>query len=149
SMSVGFSQSDKLWKKHVAVSKKAVKNSKLLLSDSEIFSLNFNALKQSLQNVSNREEVGRQSHALLSFPHDQGVMERFRIVEASVLHPDLQARFPDIRSYAGQGIDNPADVIRFSMSPKGFQSMRLSPDKPASFIEAYTNDLSQYVAFNR
>jgi len=149
SMSVGFSQSDKLWKKQVAVSKKAVKSSKLLLSDSEIFSLNFNALKQSLQNVSKREEIGRQSQVILSFPNDQGVMERFRIVEASVLHPDLQARFPDIRSYAGQGIDNPADVIRFSMSPKGFQSMRLSPDKPASFIEAYTNDLSQYVAFNR
>ncbi len=149
SMSVSFAQSNKLWEKQVAVSKKGVKSSKLTLPNSEIFSLNINVLKQTLQNVPKREDIGRTSQVILSFPNDQGKMERFRVVEASVLHPDLQAQFPDIRSYAGQGIDNPADVIRFSMSPKGFQSMRLSPDKPAAFIEAYTTDLSQYVVFNR
>lgn len=149
SFSFGYAQGDKLWEKQVAANKSAVKSSKLMLPNSEIFSLNFNALNQALQNVSKREDVGRVSQVILSFPNDEGKMEQFRIVEASVLHPDLQAQYPNIRSYAGQGIDNPADVIRFSMSPKGFQSMRLSPDKPATFIEAYTNDLNQYVVFNR
>ena len=149
SISLSFAQSKKLWEKQTAVSKQSVKTNKLKLPNSEVFSLDFNALKQSLQNVAKREDLSRGSEVILSFPNDQGKMERFRVIEASVLHPDLQARFPDIRSYAGQGVDNPADVIRFSMSPKGFQSMRLSPDKPASFIEAYTNDLSQYVVFNR
>ncbi|MBP93420.1 MAG: peptidase S8 [Flavobacteriaceae bacterium] len=149
SISLSFAQSKKLWEKQTAVSKQSVKTNKLKLPNSEVFSLDFNALKQSLQNVAKREDLSRGSEVILSFPNDQGKMERFRVFEASVLHPDLQARFPDIRSYAGQGVDNPADVIRFSMSPKGFQSMRLSPDKPASFIEAYTNDLSQYVVFNR
>ncbi len=147
--SFGYAQSDKLWERQVAASKNAVKSSKLMLPNSEIFSLNFNALSQALQNVSKRDDVGRVSQVILSFPNDKGEMERFRVVEAPVLHPDLQAQYPNIRSYAGQGIDNPADVIRFSMSPKGFQSMRLSPDKPAAFIEAYTNNLNQYVAFNR
>lgn len=46
-------------------------------------------------------------------------------------------------------MDNPTAIIRFSISPLGFKSMRLSANKPASFIESYTNDLSMYTIFKR
>ena len=41
--------------------------------------------------------------------------------------PELQAQFPEIRSFAGQGIDDPSAVIRFSISPeKGLSSFMRS-----------------------
>ncbi|WP_452598301.1 reprolysin-like metallopeptidase, partial [Pontimicrobium sp. MEBiC01747] len=52
-------------------------------------------------------------------------------------------------SYAGQGVDNASDRIRFSISPLGLQSMRLSATKPATFIEPYTNDLKVYTVYKR
>ncbi|MCK7589584.1 GEVED domain-containing protein [Subsaxibacter sp. CAU 1640] len=76
-------------------------------------------------------------------------MERFRIIEASVMDAELQARYPEIRSYAGQGVDDPTAVIRFSISPLGFQSMRLSANQPASFIEPITQDLTSYSVYKR
>ncbi|MBV1888510.1 MAG: DUF5011 domain-containing protein, partial [Urechidicola sp.] len=61
----------------------------------------------------------------------------------------LEAKYPNIKSYAGQGIDDPTAVIRFSISPKGFQSMTLSADRAATFIEALTEDHSLYTAYTR
>lgn len=60
---------------------------------------------------------------------------------------DLQMRFPEIRSFVGKGIDNPAATLRFSLSPqKGFSGMVLSDGKTV-FIEPYTQDLKTYIAF--
>ena len=67
-------------------------------------------------------------------------MERFQIFEAPVLHPDLAARYPGIKSYAGQGIDDPVAVIRFSVSPLGIQTMRLSASEKAVFIEPISGE---------
>ncbi len=65
------------------------------------------------------------------------------------MHPDLMAKYPNIKSYAGQGVEDPTARIRFSISPLGLQSMRLSANSEASFIEPYTNDLTQYTVYKR
>ena len=70
-------------------------------------------------------------------------------MEAPVLHPDLEAAYPGIKSYAGQGITDPAARIRFSVSPAGLHSMRLASGQGASFIEPYTTDLSQYTVYKK
>ena len=41
--------------------------------------------------------------------------------EASNFEPDLQAQFPEIRAYAGIGIDNPSLQVRLSISPKEYK----------------------------
>jgi hypothetical protein len=61
----------------------------------------------------------------------------------------LQAKYPNIRSYAGQGIEDPSEVIRFSVSPQGLQSMTLSTNQKATFIEPYTEDALYYTVFDR
>ncbi|WP_250433720.1 reprolysin-like metallopeptidase [Hanstruepera flava] len=150
-MSTGFvfSQNKSFWKRETVKPTVSIKESKQALPKAQTFTLDIEGLKQALLQSPKREEFRRQSNVILSFPNSEGVMERFRIFEASNLHPDLQARYPDIRSYAGQGIDDPSAVIRFSMSSLGFQSMRLSANSPATFIESISEDGQLYTAFTR
>lgn len=137
-----------IWQKETVVSTN-VKESRQHLPVKEVYSLNLYSLQSTLENAPLRGNFNGQSNIVVSFPNSEGEFERFSIVEAPVMHPDLAARYPGIKSYAGQGIDNPTDRIRFSISPLGLQSMRLSADKSATFIEPYTRDLSQYVVYKR
>lgn len=86
----------------------------------------------------------------MSFPTPDGNLQRFRVIEASVLHPDLAARYPGIKSYAGQGIDDPAATIRFSVSNQmGFHGMILTSTKKSYFIDPFSTDRTVYSVYNR
>ncbi|MFK7781202.1 reprolysin-like metallopeptidase [Psychroserpens sp.] len=149
STSFAMSQSNSLWQKQT-ININNVKASKQDLPRSHTFTLNTQSLRQALTNVPQRgKSTTNTSNVVLSFPSADGSFERFRIFQTSEMHPDLAARYPEIKSYAGQGVDDPTSVIRFSVTPLGFQSMRLSANKPASFIEAITDDNNVYSVFSR
>ena len=62
---------------------------------------------------------------------------------------ELARKYPEIKSYVGQGIENPTSTIYFSLSPLGFQSMIIKADQSAVFIEPYTKDLKTYSVFRK
>jgi len=61
-------------------------------------------------------------------PRPDGTLEAFTLVESPVMHPLLAAKYPSIKTYAAQGIDNPAAVARVSMNELGFFATVLSPE---------------------
>ncbi|RZJ55754.1 MAG: propanediol utilization protein, partial [Flavobacterium sp.] len=108
------------------------------------FSLDQAALKTALANVSDRESG---SSIIVAIPNLEGKTEHFRVFEYSNFSPELQAQYPDIRAYAGTGIEDPSANLRFSMSPKGVQTMILRADRATEFIEPYTTNSNVYIAF--
>lgn len=149
SLTMAFSQNNSFWQKQSITNQFKVKNSKQDISNPDVYSLNIDGLTQILKKAPSRGKHSKASSIIISFPNSYGELERFRIKEASIMHPDLQAKYPNIRSYVGQGVSDASETIRFSISPLGFHSMTLSGSKRATFIEPYTDDLSLYRVYNR
>ncbi len=104
-----------------------------------LFELNLDALKRQLSNAPLRySNYSENSLPTISLPMPDGTVKLFKIMEAPVLHPDLQSRFPDIRSYAGYEARNPSTTIRFDVSPNGLSAMILD-ENGAMFIDAYSH----------
>ncbi|MFP9113008.1 reprolysin-like metallopeptidase [Flavobacterium sp. RHBU_3] len=89
------------------------------------------------------------STVIVAFPDSEGNMQRFRMYEAPNMDAELAARYPEIKSYVGIGVEDRNATIRLSVSPLGVHSMLTSADKPAVFIEPYTTDLTTYSVYKR
>ena len=64
--------------------------------------------------------------ALLEIPLPGGGFGRFAIVESPVMAVELGARYPEIRTYAGYGLDDPSASVRLDLTPAGFHALILS-----------------------
>ena len=73
----------------------------------------------------------------VSVPRPDGTFESFSVVESPILAKELADKFPEIKTYRGQGIDNPASTIRLGMTTKGFHAMVLAPDNGDYYIDPY------------
>lgn len=85
----------------------------------------------------------------LEFPNAQGRFEKFAVYESSIMDAVLEAKFPMIKTYAAQGIDDPTATMRFSVTQFGLHSMVLSGQKSTCFIDPYTSDLVNYIIYDR
>lgn len=91
----------------------------------------------------------RASATVLALPMPGGDYARFALVESPVMEPGLAAKFPEIRSYAGQGLDDPAATLRLDINPKGFRAQVLSASGEA-YIDPYqVGDDRHYVVYTR
>jgi chitodextrinase len=123
-------------------------DARMQLPENNLFDLNIVGLKSILNNAPARTSNSK-SLTILAIPNAEGVLERFSVFENSNMDPALAARFPEIKSYIGIGIDNPTATAYFSVSPLGFKSMVLSGDKSAEFIEPISADLNTYTVYRK
>ena len=86
----------------------------------------------------------------LFFPDSEGELQPFRVEERPVMSPELQSRYPEIRSYLGLSQDGTHTRIRFSLSPQGFQAMVSNPaSRKTQFIEKIRGRSKSYLQFSR
>jgi len=73
----------------------------------------------------------------IAIPRPDGGFAFFAIVEAPVMAPELAAQFPEIRTFRGQGLDDPSSNIRLDLTPQGFHASVLGPNG-SFYVDPYT-----------
>jgi hypothetical protein len=114
------------------------------------FRLDKTALRQILNRAPKEFSDRTQGEeVILTIPTPNGGVGRFRIEQAATMEPELAAKYPEIQSYRGQGIDNPTANVRFDLSPNGFRAMIFS-NEGTMFVEPYAKgDTLNYISFNK
>ncbi|WP_246034223.1 zinc-dependent metalloprotease [Empedobacter tilapiae] len=111
----------------------------------KLFNLNTTNLVNDLNNIASR---GKNQPHLVNIPNETGKLTKYMVEEASIMAPELQDKFKTIKSYVGKSVDGKS-TIRFSYSPfHGFSAM-IQKGNEVSYIDAYTEDLSTYISYNR
>lgn len=119
---------------------------KSLASDAVLFQLDEETLKNKLKVVQDKALLNTSIE--ITVPNASGVLEKFSIHEDSNFEPELQAKYPEIRSYSGTGITDATAVLNFSMSPFGIQTMITRKGNQMEFIEKDAENDDLYVIFD-
>lgn len=84
----------------------------------------------------------------LTFPTKNGSYITYNVVEASIMSEDLQARFPEMKSYLATSLDEKS-IVRFSTSPYGLHGLRYSNFGEVEYIDPYTKDGLSYTVYSK
>ena len=140
----GFSQEKNLWSKVSQLEK----YEKVLIENDidknyKIYALDIIDLKTKLQNTL----TSTKSSSLVEFPNAAGEILKYEVFETSVLHPDLARKYPSIKTYAGQAVNDKLTSIHFTINSLGLYAMILSPEKGTMYIDPYTTNRKKYRVF--
>lgn len=117
-VSLSAQSSVHFWKDQAAVAPMATKA--YLPNNARILSLDYKAIRSFLQSapLENTEANPLQ----LELPLPQGGFATFGITEISIMEPGLAKAFPMIKTYAGNGVDDPSMHIRIETGSLGFHA---------------------------
>jgi hypothetical protein len=134
---------NKIQKTNDILQKKEIYQKKNFPSEYEILSLDLKSFSNKLKKSTfSKKEI-------IFLPNFDGSLSRFQIKEISNFEAKLQAKFANIKSYSGQGMDDPTAVAKISIGTDGFHAVIFSGNKGTVYIDPYSRDNKDYIVYKR
>ncbi|MEZ4650300.1 MAG: zinc-dependent metalloprotease family protein [Candidatus Eisenbacteria bacterium] len=108
----------------------------------DLTELNKQLLHAPLARTNSRAEA-----PIVDLPMPDGSTVQFRVYESPVMAPELQAKYPEIRTYEGYGLTDDADFCRFSLTEFGFHGLIFTPTGSVWIDPYQTGDLETCSVF--
>ncbi len=110
------------------------------------FELSYMPFKIMLESAPHERNVNlRNSNFVISIPMPDGSIQRFNVIEYAMMEQGLSDKFPELRTFYGQGIDNPLSSVRMDITYKGFHAMIFTGTENGTvFIDPATTETTRY-----
>ncbi len=107
--------------------------------------LDFQELSTALNQVPDESNTRvKDSGFLLSLPLPDNSFTTFKVVESPVMAEELAAKYPEIKTYLGQGTENNSSArVRFDVTPQGFHAIIFSINGTV-YIDPYSLGETKY-----
>jgi hypothetical protein len=112
----------------------------------QTFQLDYNALNTQLSgaDIPNRLENQASTAVFLDIPNPHGGFDRYKVLKNATMHPELENKFPEIRTYDLVGVAGNLNKGKIDITPQGFHAMIFDRENGTYFIdpiEKNRNDL--------
>ena len=94
-------------------------------------------------------QAASRTPAVMTLPMPDGSFARFTVEESPVMEAELAARFPELRTYRGRGLDDPTAITRLDVTPAGFHAIVLSSQGTSIIEPASLTSRGQYISYNQ
>ncbi len=147
-------------KTHAGDSKKAwypVDNSRVVLKGEPLikarqyrsFYLDLASLKTELEQAAAAGPTGKSAASVFSLPMSDGTFQDFRITPSTVMHPDLAAKYPQIKTYNAEGVTDRSAIAKLDVTQFGFHAMILSAGG-TTYIDPFSlQDADYYMVYHK
>ena len=137
---------DGVWKEVADIAAAATEAPKIRLPRAyRLFEMDDFTMGANLREAGQKTLV-RAAALVMSLPMPDGTFARVAVEEAPLLSPELQAQHPDIRTYAGRGIDDPAMLVQLDRTPLGFHA-QLMTERGIVYVDPADAPANLYLSY--
>lgn len=116
-------------------------------SDAQYYRLDEETLMSQLDGIAYREAEGGFT-AQVSFPHPDGTLHTYQAKANHTMHPELDARYSEIRSFDATGENG--EVAKWDITQHGFHAIIFRPGQPTIYIDpAIHGENEYYIVYSR
>jgi hypothetical protein len=94
------------------------------------------------------QQFGDAEPLLLALPNPDGEFSFFAVSESTMIEPGLAANFPWIKTYAGQGLDDPTATIHIDLTTLGFRAQVLGAERNWAIDPVTFEDTTHYGVYD-
>ncbi len=110
-------------------------------------SLNLDEIRSTLKNAAAAKNLPiDQSNTIVGLPLQNGVYQSFKVVESPIFGKELSEKFPEIKSYKIEGVDDKSFHGRLSISSNKLTAVFYTPDG-INYLEPIEINSSDYISY--
>ena len=117
----------------------------LMPSKYQVYKLDYQTMCQVLSQAPMEFSAAAEKQPLMiNLPKPDGSFQTFRIAESPIMAPELTAKYPEIRNYAGTAADGSGTRVRLGVGYQGFHAFILEKSGAVRSIRNYAKGQQAY-----